>query len=336
MELGRFNIIYVLVILSGVSIWLLSNQYNKNVELFYGFAETKETEINMDHPVMVDSIFVTAGEFVNKGQPILNVSYADLEAKIGGNNFRIKELQAKESVWQIRLQSEIDNIYLEKIEATNKLNEEIAKLETQIEYRKKINSEIQSDQISLPVEKLESAKKTLEEEKAAMLKALEKRVSALQSERVNNPYRSERERIESSILFDTERTLSKLAIKAPSDGLIGNVHCLEGEHIRSYQTLITFYQPNPTIVKGFVHEDLIVKVRLNDVFKVSSTKNQDLQYNGVVTGLGSRIVEIPTRLRKFEDLKTYGREVLIKIPADNEFLQKEKVVVNFVKSKNQN
>jgi hypothetical protein len=47
--------------------------------------------------------------------------------------------------------------------------------------------------------------------------------------------------------------------------------------------------------------------------------------------LGSRIVEIPERLRKNPDLKTYGREVLIAIPPSNLFLQKEKVILNLLK-----
>ena len=52
----------------------------------------------------------------------------------------------------------------------------------------------------------------------------------------------------------------------------------------------------------------------------------------MITGLGSRIVEIPDRLRKNPDLKTYGREVLISIPPTNFFLQKEKVILNLLKS----
>jgi hypothetical protein len=49
-----------------------------------------------------------------------------------------------------------------------------------------------------------------------------------------------------------------------------------------------------------------------------------------VIGMGHRIVEIPERLRKIPEIKTYGREVLIQIPSDNKFLQKEKVVLTFI------
>ena len=122
----------------------------------------------------------------------------------------------------------------------------------------------------------------------------------------------------------------KLSIHAPKDGLIGNIHCLEGENKSSFSTLITFYERNPTLVKGYVHENLIVHVEVGDTLEVSSSLHPEHKRHGVVAGLGSRIVEVPERLRKIPELKTYGREVLIQIPPDNPFLQKEKVVLNFL------
>ena len=53
-------------------------------------------------------------------------------------------------------------------------------------------------------------------------------------------------------------------------------------------------------------------------------------YTGKVIGLGSRIVEIPSRLRKIEAIKAYGREVLIEISKENCFLQNEKVSIKFI------
>ena len=63
---------------------------------------------------------------------------------------------------------------------------------------------------------------------------------------------------------------------------------------------------------------------------IFSRLRPDIQNKGVVTTLGSRIVEIPPRLRKIKELKTFGREIIIEIPSDNPFLQKEKVILNLV------
>ncbi|HRW74331.1 MAG TPA: hypothetical protein P5563_00425 [Saprospiraceae bacterium] len=51
----------------------------------------------------------------------------------------------------------------------------------------------------------------------------------------------------------------------------------------------------------------------------------ELSCRGQVVALGTRVVEIPERLRKMPEIKTYGREILVAIPPANEFLQKEKV-----------
>jgi len=90
----------------------------------------------------------------------------------------------------------------------------------------------------------------------------------------------------------------------------------------------SFYEENPTLVKGYVHESLIVLVNIGDSLTVTSTLRPQNIINGAVIGLGSRIVEIPERLRKLPTIKTYGREVIISIPKENTFLQKEKVSIN--------
>jgi len=83
-------------------------------------------------------------------------------------------------------------------------------------------------------------------------------------------------------------------------------------------------------VTGFVHEDVTVAVAIGDVFQVSSLTEPLVTYEGVVTGLGSRIVEIPTRLRKLVSVKSYGREINISISPENNFLQKEKVSLRYI------
>ena len=94
--------------------------------------------------------------------------------------------------------------------------------------------------------------------------------------------------------------------------------------------LISFYEPHPQFIKGYVHENLSLKVAVGDTFLVRSTKDASMAYKGAVTGLGSRIVEIPERLRKMPDVLTYGREVSVQISPENAFLQKEKVALELM------
>ena len=143
----------------------------------------------------------------------------------------------------------------------------------------------------------------------------------------NNPYFAEIDRLKAEQDFEEDQKVIDFQLTAPMDGLIGTIYCKEAEHIPSYKTLISFYEPNPSLVQGFIQEDLMLQVAVNDSFLVRSTKDPSIAYYGKVTGLGSRIVEIPERLRKIPNLKTYGRELLITIPKNNAFLQNEKTIL---------
>ena len=74
--------------------------------------------------------------------------------------------------------------------------------------------------------------------------------------RIPSPSKVEMQKLKNEIkYYETEK--EQLAIRAPSDGLIGNINCKEGEHISAFTTLLDFYERHPTMVKGYVHESLI-------------------------------------------------------------------------------
>jgi len=145
----------------------------------------------------------------------------------------------------------------------------------------------------------------------------------------DNPLEVQIRKVEKDLEY-YEANSVKVSILAPTDGLIGNIHCMESENISSFRSLISFYEENPTRVKGFVHESMILEVNVGDTLEVVSSLHPENRCLGIVTGLGTRIVEIPERLRKMPQVKNYGREVLIAIPPENSFLQKEKVMLNFI------
>jgi hypothetical protein len=127
--------------------------------------------------------------------------------------------------------------------------------------------------------------------------------------------------------FEEGQKVLPFIVKAPAAGIVGNIEVREAEHVQSFQTLLSFYEPHSSIVRGYVHEDQTARVALDNQLQVYSLKEEGLTYHGKVIGLGSRIVEIPTRLRKLPDFKTYGREVIVEISPQNVFLQKEKIGV---------
>jgi hypothetical protein len=127
----------------------------------------------------------------------------------------------------------------------------------------------------------------------------------------------------------------KLAVYAANDGIIGSLLCKVGENIAPFTIVATLYDPAPTQVIGYVQEKMLVHVKIGDIVQLKTESGRGQSCEGQVLGLGTRIVEIPERLRNIPEFKMYGREVVIKIPQENIFLQNEKVLVSLEKKESQ-
>ena len=329
----KFSLIHIVALLVGV-ILVISFSFKMNTTVtFYGFAENKETQINMENPVEVTRIHVTTGQKVKKGAVLLDVSSSILPVKINDAVYSIEELKTRYDLWKLDLNGRIvekENLLNEK---TNEIQAQIDQQYAQLEKNKKLASNLKSID-------LENAKKSdikspitlridaLKEELKYSKTSITTQINNLKNERyaANNPMLSRIKILEKELSYYNVKKENE-TILAPSDGLIGNIHCKEDEKISSFSPLVTFYEESPTLVIGYIHEDLLLKVNLQDKVTVFSTSRPDIQNTGIIKTLGSRIVEIPPRIRKIKELKTYGREVIIEIPPDNPFLQKEKVTL---------
>jgi multidrug resistance efflux pump len=331
----KFNLIYILALLIAVLLIASINFKMDSSVTFYGFAENKETEINMEKPIEITKIYVTTGQKVEKGTVLLDVLSFGLPLKINNKNFEIEELQTKYSLWKTDLDWKISQYNIELNEKTSKIQSEIDVYNSQIAQNKKLAENIKSININNGTEnstvknplsiKIEGLQKELDFTK----NIINTQISSLKSERFakSNPLLSKISSLKGEVDFLNSKIV-KQTIIAPSDGLIGNIHCKEDEKIASFNTLITFYEESPTQVVGYIHEDLLLKININDSIKVFSSSRPGIKNAGIVKTLGSRIVEIPPRLRKIKELKTFGREIIIEIPPENPFLQKEKVILN--------
>ncbi len=333
----KINIIYLVVVPVLLGIFYINWNYARHTVMFYGFAENKDTEINHDHPVLVNKIYVTQGQFVSKGELLLDVTHSRFDLKMNDLSHDIKAMKLKAQVRQTEILSTIRQLEARRTAKVTDIERKIQQLQSEIAFNQSLMKGLKSLEVADTTEgkspnevKMESLRQEME----LATKSFDIEINQLEKElaTVNGPLEVEVSKLESEKNF-YEAEERKLSIRAPKDGLIGNIHCLEGENRSSFSTLITFYERNPTQVKGYVHENLIVHVNVGDTLEVSSSLHPAHRGYGTVVGLGSRIVEIPARLRKMPEIKTYGREVLIQIPPDNPFLQKEKVVLNFLHPK---
>jgi len=328
-----FNLFYIvllgLAILAG---FLLSNTKQSALS-FYGFAESSETEINYNYPVVVESILVRPGQEVAAGATLLKLARIKSKETLSDQDFRIGELESDAMIWQ---QKKNDELRLEEQElkrGLSEVDEKIKQLRNELSYKRSLVQGLTTiDSKVSDYSPLEGEIKELEQSRQHIQNESKLRIDAIKNEMAigKNPFRLQINRLSAEKAFEADQMKKDIIVTAPSEGLIGNIFCKEAEHISSFKTLMTFYEPHSGIIKGYVHEDLTLQVAIGSTFKVSSLKDANHSYMGKVMGLGSRIVEIPARLRKNADFKTYGREVLIEIDKNNTFLQKEKVAISHV------
>ena len=332
----KINFLYIILI-PLICGWLYMYQrMGSTSPFFYGFAENKETELSHDKPVLVEKILVTPGQEVKKGQILLEVQQDIINFKIERVNYDIEQTEINDQRQRNNLLDQIARLEAKRSSKIAAIRAEIENVETAILFQKNLLIDLKSlddnDVVitnTLNQKKLESLKEKLVYEIAPFdleIKQLQNSLSVISNSAV-----SQKEALKNEKEF-YQKEQKKLKILAPSNGIVGNILCKEGENFSAFSTLVNFYESSPTIVKGYVHESLILQVEHQDTLKVNSSLHPSHFIHGQVIGLGSRIVEIPERLRKSPDIKTYGREVLISIPSTNPFLQKEKVMLNTIVS----
>ncbi len=336
--LKKINILYILFIPLCYVLWQMNVGLTQTSPFFYGFAENKETELSHYEHVTVEKIHVTPGQQVVKGQLLLEVKQSNIDLKIGAAGMDIERLNVITQQEKLNIKAKIRELSL-RIE--NEVSEHLVNkrnLELSIESKNDLLKGLKSfEDVPTNTNSSDALKlAALDEKLEITLAPIKLEISELNRQLSNSqsPEQIRQQSLEQEISY-LKKEQDKLSILAPSDGLIGNILCKEDENINGFSTLINFYERYPTLVKGFVHESLILKVKVDDSLVVSSTMHPDHKVKGIVVGMGTRIVEIPERLRKIPDFKTYGREVLIRIPSKNPFLQKEKVMLNSLSGEEQ-
>ena len=329
-----FNAFYIVLLLLAIAaLYILQNSNGKTTLSFYGFSESNETEINYNYPVVVESILVKPGQEVKAGQTLLELARIKSKEVLSDQDFKISELKAEAQIWK---QKKEDRLSVEQLQLNNALavvNEKLSQLKKELSYKKSLVEGLSTiESTDVDYSPIEGEILELENKKTRLRQEAQLQMDVIKKELVlgNNPYRQQINRLQQEKDFEASQVKQDIVVTAPTSGLIGNIFCKEAEHIVSYKTLMTFYEPHSGVIKGYVHEDLTLQVELGTQFKVSSLKDQAVNYDGKVVGLGSRIVEIPARLRNNPEFKTYGREVLIEIDKNNTFLQKEKVAISHV------
>ncbi len=328
-------LIWLLVLACVITMTFLYNLESTN---FYGIAETKELVANSENSVEINRINVVEGQFITKGQLLVELSSPELRMKINHISHQRDQLKAQKGVSKAELKSKIDQLKAENASKRNEINSQIMRYENQVQINKKLTLGLKSitthkegtshleTSTNNPIQlRIESLRKEL----ALALNPLNIQIELYQKEldASDSPIKIQIERLEKELAFLSIEN-NKLNIYSQISGVIGSINYKEGEKAEPFAPILTLHTKNPLIVKGFIHENVYNKVIIGAKVKVSSVADGKKIVGGLVVGVGSRIVEYPVRLRRHPDLQVWGREIIIKIPGNNSFILGEKVMID--------
>ncbi len=327
---------YVVCIAVGAVLAAITIFYQSEPTKFYGIADTKETIINAANGVEIKKLYVVQGQVVKEGDTLVILDQPELCIRINEIENALSEARAQVKYTTSIQDGERERYIAEAKVKIDALKTQIRELEARYATNIALVKELRSvkkdpklvDNIADSSNALLATINGLKEQLAAAQNALkvnEERYRRL--ERTEDPVQAQIRRYsrELELLYEQEKQLVK---QAPIGGIIGMVKFKEGEKVSPFDTILTLHTPAPSYIKGYIHENVYSHVSVNDTVEVQSFADSKQKIYGVVVGVGSRIVEYPERLRKRQDIPVWGREVVIRIPEDNQFLLGEKVLIS--------
>lgn len=144
--------------------------------------------------------------------------------------------------------------------------------------------------------------------------------------KLDDPAYMEIEQLEKDLKLRYKQKKSQKLI-ALNDGIVGEVMVRAGSHVAPYQPIVTIYPPKSRYVKGYLHELGSEKLDIGRTFDVRSLSDPKKVVSAKVTSIGKRLIEFPVRLRRNPTTTSWGREIVIELPVNNDFLLSEKVVI---------
>lgn len=328
-------LLYVVWTLVLILVVIVSITHEFESTNFFGITETREIVVSSENSVEIKNIHVVEGQSVSQGQQLVELNSPELTIKINQISHQLEELKAQKGVNKNELISKINQLKAEKEAITSEINNKIRQLENQFNINKALTSELKSIPSFENSNQLQTSNpiyleiESLQQELTLKLNPIDIQIELSQAvlDASESPIKIQVERLEKELAL-LEQEKDNLTIYAQISGIIGSVNYKAGENVAHHNPILTLHTKNPSLIKGYIYEDVYTQINVGMDVNITSLTDSKTKISGSVVGVGSRIVEYPSRLRKHPDIQLWGREIMIKIPAANSLILGEKVLIN--------
>ena len=316
-----------------IVVCILGVAYQGKVAAFQGIAEASETIISVPAATEVVDVHVMPGQEIHAGDTIVELNRPDLTLRIAELNKELDMIEGRSNLNSADIKQRIAEIKADAATRSSTLRFEINKLETEYQKNKEISSKLKSLSSSNSASDGNDAMalriKSLKNELALIQKNTNEQIALLQgsSKLQKTSGQNESEALHKE-LDELKKQQEELVQIAKEDWVVGDVNVHDGEKVSSFAPIVTLTHKAPTLVRGYINEQVYQRMNLGKDVKIHTLAGKGKAIKGEVVGLSSRIVPFPTRMWKMPEMPIYGREVIIKIPAENPFLLGEMVSIS--------
>ncbi|MFK7980835.1 MAG: hypothetical protein AB8G86_12695 [Saprospiraceae bacterium] len=327
----RLNILYIFwLLLAVIALLLMNNFVNTSKTMVFGMADTEGQILNYDSPVVVDKIYVRSGSQVKAGDTLMLLKRPELEREKTLKSKQIQTNSAESAAVVQNINESIEKLRSQFLLKSGEIRSQIGVLtkeeKAQAALRKIVNGgdDNNSPTKSIIVEKIEALRQLhlVEQQRYnSQLKELKQGQLAQSS-----IYLSKTTTVEQEIDF-LNQAKDKLVLLAPIDGFIESIFVFENQISPQYNQLLKINPQKPNQVKGFLPESLDITYRLGDTVEVYAVRRPEIKSKAILIGSTPQLTQLPSRLKKFQTISTWGRELYISLPVENDFFIGEKVII---------
>ncbi len=330
-----FKPLYITWVLATALVLLIVFNYRSEVSDFYGIAESSEVEVSYESATIVKQLRVIPGQEVVAGKLLVELERPELTVELNRLRHQLSELTAARQIWLKQTRARMAELEALRLAETSDLDYQLQTARAQLRMNRALAAELPSlrepvtgvseadssaNPLLLEIERLETARRLAEEPYRLQIAGLEEELQP------PDPQQIEIDRLIRELLL-LEEEEAKLTITAQTAGLIGVVNYRHGETVPPYSAILTLHSKAPALVRGYIHENSLNQVTLGQRVQLVSLTTGTYSIPGEIVGVGSRIVPFPPRLAKRAAVTIWGREVMVRIDGENDFLLGEKVLI---------
>lgn len=331
------KIFFLFLLFAGVlagAVWIMSDLQNQSTQTFFGTAETDSRMINLEFPVVVQQLYVQPGAKVRQGDTLALMYRTEFDRVTSEYTGEMKQAAAELEADNKALETDREVLVAKQEAQISELQAEIKVLKTESDIQTNLKA------VLAGTEKEAAGEKDILNAKKAQIAALQESIRQLERQTQEAIKQFDEQRLANRAVYTAkvaqlrrsvefvEADRSKMVLRSPIDGYIEQVFVGKNEIVEEYRELFKINALKPIRVLCFLHEtEAEVMVQPGDTVDLSSTARPEIACRGIVTGGTPKLVELPTRLRKFAEVRTWGREMYIHLPETNRFYIGEKIQV---------